>query len=251
MALNEAVRSTPDLFDPAPRIGTVAPDGRSTAPAGGQLLDPGFHLTLRPMRYPQFYEMYLRRDPQHLDRRGDRLLRRPRRPPAQAASRRAAPDQPPGRVLRHRRLDRVEQPVLNLYQHINTPEARMYLSRQLYEEALHVQFYLTLLDTYIPDQDERAQAILRRSTTSRRSAAGERPASVDRLDPRPGRAAHPQERKQFLLNLICFAARIEGLFFLGAFAYVYFLRPRACSTGWRRHQLGVPRRVLPRTSPSR
>ena len=34
----------------------------------------------------------------------------------------------------------------------------MYLSRQLYEEALHVQFYLTLLDTYIPDQNERAEA---------------------------------------------------------------------------------------------
>jgi ribonucleoside-diphosphate reductase beta chain len=41
--------------------------------------------------------------------------------------------------------------VLNLYKHINAPEARMYLSRQLYEEALHVQFYLTLLDTYVPD----------------------------------------------------------------------------------------------------
>ncbi|MGZ0216749.1 MAG: ribonucleotide-diphosphate reductase subunit beta, partial [Acidimicrobiales bacterium] len=48
--------------------------------------------------------------------------------------------------------------VLNLYQHINSPEARMYLSRQLYEEALHVQFYLTLLDSYIPDVDERAEA---------------------------------------------------------------------------------------------
>src|SRR3546814_5251090 len=48
--------------------------------------------------------------------------------------------------------------VLNLYQHINAPEARMYLSRQLYEEALHVQFYLTLLDTYLPDPDERARA---------------------------------------------------------------------------------------------
>src|SRR5205814_8585194 len=48
--------------------------------------------------------------------------------------------------------------VLNLYGHINAPEARMYLSRQLYEEALHVQFYLTLLDTYLPDEEERAQA---------------------------------------------------------------------------------------------
>ena len=48
--------------------------------------------------------------------------------------------------------------VLNLYKHINSPEARMYLSRQLYEEALHVQFYLTLLDTYIADTAEREEA---------------------------------------------------------------------------------------------
>jgi ribonucleoside-diphosphate reductase beta chain len=48
--------------------------------------------------------------------------------------------------------------VLNLYQHVNSPEARLYLSRQLFEEAVHVQFYLTLLDTYVPDEDERAEA---------------------------------------------------------------------------------------------
>ena len=48
--------------------------------------------------------------------------------------------------------------MLNLYKHINAPEARMYLSRQLYEEALHVQFYLTLLDTYVPDPAERQRA---------------------------------------------------------------------------------------------
>jgi ribonucleoside-diphosphate reductase beta chain len=40
------------------------------------------------------------------------------------------------------------------------------------------------------------------------------------------------------LNLICFAACIEGLFFYGAFAYVYFLRSRgllhglASGTNW-------------------
>src|SRR3954465_8909108 len=48
--------------------------------------------------------------------------------------------------------------VLNLYQHINEPEARMYLSRQLSEEAVHVQFYLTLLDPCPPGHDERAAA---------------------------------------------------------------------------------------------
>ncbi len=46
------------------------------------------------------------------------------------------------------------------------------------------------------------------------------------------------DRRAFLLNLICFAACIEGLFFYGAFAYVYFLRSRgllhglASGTNW-------------------
>ena len=39
------------------------------------------------------------------------------------------------------------------------------------------------------------------------------------------------DRKTFLLNLICFAACIEGLFFYGAFAYVYFLRSRGLLHG--------------------
>ncbi len=66
--------------------------------------------------------------------------------------------------------------VLNLYKHINAPEARMYLSRQLYEEALHVQFYLTLLDTYVPDP---RRARTRRSPPSRTSRrSGARPSSA-------------------------------------------------------------------------
>ena len=48
--------------------------------------------------------------------------------------------------------------MLNLYQHVNSPEGRLYLSRQLFEEAVHVQFYLTLLDTYVPDETERSEA---------------------------------------------------------------------------------------------
>ena len=47
----------------------------------------------------------------------------------------------------------------------------MYLSRQLYEEALHVQFYLTLLDTYVPDPERAPRARSRRSRTSRRSSS--------------------------------------------------------------------------------
>jgi ribonucleoside-diphosphate reductase beta chain len=52
------------------------------------------------------------------------------------------------------------------------------------------------------------------------------------------RLSSADDRRQFLLNLICFAACIEGLFFYGAFAYVYFLRSRgllhglASGTNW-------------------
>jgi ribonucleoside-diphosphate reductase beta chain len=121
--------------------------------------------------------------------------------------------------------------VLNLYQHVNSPEGRLYLSRQLFEEAVHVQFYLNLLDTYVPDLDERAAAF----------------AAVDNI-PSIARKADfcfkwidsvfdlrkletREHRRAFLLNVICFAACIEGLFFYGAFAYVYFLRSRGVLQG--------------------
>ncbi|MEO8366267.1 MAG: ribonucleotide-diphosphate reductase subunit beta, partial [Pseudoxanthomonas sp.] len=128
--------------------------------------------------------------------------------------------------------------VLNLYQHINAPEARMYLSRQLYEEALHVQFYLTLLDTYLPDPNERAKAFaaVENIPAIRRKAEFcfkwiDSMQDIQRIETR-------DQRRQFLLNMVCFAGCIEGLFFFGAFAYVYYLRSRgllhglASGTNW-------------------
>jgi ribonucleoside-diphosphate reductase beta chain len=114
----------------------------------------------------------------------------------------------------------------------------MYLSRQLYEEALHVQFYLTLLDTYVPDPAARARAFAAvENIPSIRKKANfclrwlESTSELARLET-------ARDRRRFLLNLICFAACIEGLFFFGAFAYVYFLRSRgllhglAAGTSW-------------------
>ena len=40
-----------------------------------------------------------------------------------------------------------------------------------------------------------------------------------------------EDRRNFLLNLICFAACIEGLFFFAAFAYVYYLRSKGLLQG--------------------
>lgn len=121
--------------------------------------------------------------------------------------------------------------VLNLYQHINAPEARMFLSRQLYEEALHVQFYLTLLDTYLPDPKEREKAFAAvENIPSIKRKADFCFRWIDSIN-QLHRLETADHRQAFLLNLICFAACIEGLFFFGAFAYVYFLRSKGLLQG--------------------
>ena len=195
------------------------------------LLDPGFDLTLRPMRYPVFYEMY--RDAiknpwtvDEIDWSDDLVdLREGLMPSEQHLIKRLVAFFATGDSIVSNNL------VLNLYKHINSPEARMYLSRQLFEEALHVQFYLTLLDTYIPDPKERQEAFRAIDTIpsikKKADFCFKWMDSVNGLD----RIRTDADRRQFLLNLVCFAACIEGLFFFAAFAYVYFLRSKGLLNG--------------------
>src|SRR4051812_12521934 len=122
------------------------------------LLSPGMDLTLRPMKYPLFFEMY--KDAikntwsvEEVDFTTDIGDLRDKLSDAERhLIKRLVAFFATGDSIVSNNL------VLNLYKHINSPEARLYLSRQLYEEALHVQFYLTLLDTYIPDTQERERA---------------------------------------------------------------------------------------------
>jgi ribonucleoside-diphosphate reductase beta chain len=195
------------------------------------LLDPGFDLTLRPMRYPQFYEMY--RDAirntwtvEEVDFSLDvNDLKHKLGPAERHLIERLVAFFATGDSIVANNL------VLNLYQHINAPEARMYLSRQLYEEALHVQFYLTLLDTYLPDPVARAKAFdAVENIPSIRAKAEFCFKWIDSIQ-NLQRIETTAQRRQFLLNLICFACCIEGLFFFAAFAYVYYLRSRGLMHG--------------------
>ncbi len=201
------------------------------------LLNPGLDLTLRPMRYPHFYERF--RDAikntwtvEEVDLHSDlsdlgQLSAAERHLVSRLVAFFATGDTIVANNL-----------VLNLYQHVNSPEGRLYLSRQLFEEAVHVQFYLTLLDTYVPDERERFEAFAAvEAIPSIRRKAEFCFRWIDSIfELRELRTAG--ERRAFLLNLICFAACIEGLFFYGAFAYVYFLRSRgllhglASGTNW-------------------
>lgn len=195
------------------------------------LLDPGLCLTLRPMAYPQFFEMY--RDAIKNTWTVDEVDF------SRDVSDLHGGMSPGERHLVERLVaffatgDSIvaNNVVLALYRHINAPEARMYLSRQLYEEALHVQFYLTLLDTYIPDPLARHEAFAAIETIPSIQRKAEfclkwldSMANVTELRSR-------DDRRRFLLNLVCFAACVEGLFFFGAFAYVYFLRSRGLLQG--------------------
>src|SRR5688572_14410623 len=187
------------------------------------LLDPGFNLTLRPMKYPDFYEMYRNAikntwTVEEVDFSTDvNDLRNKMTASERHMINRLVAFFATGDSIVSNNL------VLNLYKHINSPEARMYLSRQLYEEAVHVQFYLTLLDTYIPDHNERAAAFAAvENIPSIQKKAEFCFKWIDSINGL-GRLETIQDRRQFLLNLICFAACIEGLFLFAAFAYVYFL----------------------------
>ncbi len=195
------------------------------------ILNPGLDLTLRPMKYPQLFEMYknaikntwtveevdFSMDVEHLNKKLS----------------------PAERHLIHRLVaffatgDSIvaNNLVINLYKHVNSPEGRLYLSRQLFEEALHVDFYLTLLDTYIPDLKEREKAFAAiHNIPSIQKKADFCFKWMDSISELPA-IQTKEDRKKFILNLICFASCIEGLFFFAAFAYVYFLRSKGLLNG--------------------
>src|SRR6266403_1018213 len=177
------------------------------------ILDAGMNLTLRPMAYPGFYEMYRNAirntwTVEEVDFSTDLVDLRSRMTAAERhLINRLVAFFATGDSIVSNNL------VLNLYKHINSPEARMYLSRQLFEEAVHVQFYLTLLDSYMPDPADRAAAFdaVENIPSIREKAefCFKWINEVEKLDSLQTQA----DRRRFLLNLICFAACIEGLFF--------------------------------------
>jgi len=195
------------------------------------LLDAGMSLTLRPMRYPVFYDMYLAAikntwTVDEVDLSTDIGDLRQRMTPAERhLINRLVTFFATGDTIVANNL------VLNLYKHVNAPEARMFLSRQLYEEAVHIQFYLTLLDTYIPDAQEREAAFAAVENISSIKQKADFCFKWQDSMYEIGELRSRDDRRQFLLNLICFAACTEGLFFFAAFAYVYFLRSRGLLNG--------------------
>src|SRR4051812_48265941 len=122
------------------------------------ILDPELDLTLRPMKYPQFFKLY--KDSlkniwttDELDFSVDYEHLRDRISPREAhlIKRLVAFFATADNLVAHNL-------VLNFYKHVNSPEYRMFLGKQLFDEMLHVETYLLLVDNYIPDPQERQEA---------------------------------------------------------------------------------------------
>ena len=207
------------------------------------LLDPGMDLTLRPMRYPHFYDRF--RDAikntwtvEEVDLHSDLKDLARLSPAEQHLVSRLVAFFATGDTIVANNL------VLNLYQHVNSPEGRLYLSRQLFEEAVHVQFYLTLLDTYVPDETERARGVRRGREHPVDPAQGRLLLPLDRLDLRarqletgrrpPSVPAQPDLLRRLHRGPVLL--RRLRLRVLPALA-------RAAERTGLGHQLGVPRRV--------
>lgn len=202
------------------------------------ILTPGFDLNLRPMKYPALYDAFVNAQAnnwtvQEISFATDLVDLRDKLSPAErhVVSRLVAFFATGDTIV-------ANNAALTLYKHVNSPEARLYYARQTFEEALHVQFYLTLLDNYIPDMDERIamfQAV--ENIPAIKSKADfcfkwmEHMDHIDMLD-------SDEKKRTFLMNLLAFACAVEGMFFFAAFAYVYYLRDRgllhglASGTNW-------------------
>src|SRR5882757_6040763 len=122
------------------------------------LLSPDLNLTLRPMQYPQFFQLY--KDSikniwttDELDFSIDFEHIRDKIDPKEAhlIKRLVAFFATADNLVAHNL-------VLNFYKHINSPEFRMFLGKQLFDEMLHVETYLLLVDKYINDEGERTAA---------------------------------------------------------------------------------------------
>ncbi|MGZ3693746.1 MAG: ribonucleotide-diphosphate reductase subunit beta [Bdellovibrionota bacterium] len=202
------------------------------------ILNPELDLTLRPMKYPQFFQLY--KDSlkniwttDELDFSIDFEHLRDKITPQEAhlIKRLVAFFATADNIVAHNL-------VLNFYKHINSPEFRMFLGKQLFDEMLHVETYLLLVDNYIPDMEERRQAFdaFKNIPSVKKKAdfCFKYMDSIEKLD----KLDTDDKRRQFIENLVCFAACVEGLFFFGSFAYVYYLRNRgvlpglATATNW-------------------
>jgi len=113
--------------------------------------------------------------------------------------------------------------VLAIFRHITNPEARQYLLRQGFEEAIHTHAFLYIVESLTLDQGEIFNMYNEINSIHNKDAF-EMALTADILDPNFTTTTKEGAQK-FLENLIGFYIIMEGIFFYSGFAMILsFLR---------------------------
>jgi ribonucleoside-diphosphate reductase beta chain len=188
------------------------------------ILDPGTTYTLRPMKYPQFYNQVI------LAQANTWTIEETSFSTDQADIREKLTTSERHIVSRLLAFfatgDNIvlDNLVHQISKHVNSPELAVYYARQAWEEGLHVIAYNILIDNYIPDVEERDavfQSIHTIPSIKRKAEFCKK--WMDTIKDINTIETH-EDRKKYLINVITFASAVEGLFFFGAFSYIYYLR---------------------------
>ena len=118
--------------------------------------------------------------------------------------------------------------VLSLYRHLTAPEVRLYLARQIWEEANHTMAFEYVLKTF-PWTETGCS-----TCTGTCPPSGPRKSSCSGCRPRcwPMDLNTVSGRQQFLHNFVGYYIVLEGVFFYGGFLFAYTFRRRICSRDW-------------------
>lgn len=112
-----------------------------------------------------------------------------------------------------------ENLVCRFYQEVQCCEARMFYAQQIAMEGIHAEMYSILIDEYFKDREERDKLL---------NAATNVPTIKKKAD--WGKKWIDDHRSHFASRLVAFAA-VEGIFFSGSFASIYWLKKRGLMPG--------------------
>jgi ribonucleoside-diphosphate reductase beta chain len=119
--------------------------------------------------------------------------------------------------------------VLAVYRHITNPEARQYLLRQAYEEAIHTDAFIYCCDTLGLDPDDIYNMYLRIPSIKEKD---EFVVDLTRTVLDPGFVTEGTENVQrFVHDLIGYYVLMEGIFFYAGFAMMLALKRQSKMVG--------------------
>ena len=119
--------------------------------------------------------------------------------------------------------------VLAIFKHITNPEARQYLLRQAFEEAVHTHTFHYIVESLALDQGE-VFNMYRELPAVARKAEWALPFTQSLGDP-TFRTGTPEDDQRLLRDLIAFYVIFEGIFFYVGFAQILSMGRRNKMTG--------------------